>query len=71
MLSADDDSDILTKNLSTELHEKHARKMVVKKASKLLLVLKTFEVKRKGDRCDVLTLNILRNKVSLTRVSST
>ena len=26
---ADNDSDILTKNLSTELHEKHARKMVV------------------------------------------
>ena len=29
--SADNESDILTKNLSAELHEKHARKMVVEK----------------------------------------
>ena len=29
--SAENDSNILTKNLSTELHEKHARKMVVEK----------------------------------------
>ena len=29
--SADNDSDILTKNLSAELHEKHARMMVIEK----------------------------------------
>ena len=28
---ADNDSNILTKNLSAELHEKHGRKMVVEK----------------------------------------
>ena len=29
--SADNDSDILTKNLSAELHEKHPRKIVIEK----------------------------------------
>ena len=29
--SADNDSNILTKNLSAALHEKHTRKMVIKK----------------------------------------
>ena len=29
--SADNDSDILTKNISAELHEKHSRKMVGEK----------------------------------------
>ena len=29
--SADNDSDILTKNLSAELHEKHSKKMVIEK----------------------------------------
>ena len=29
--SADNDSDILTKNLSTELHEKHVKKTVIEK----------------------------------------
>ena len=29
--SADNDSDILTKNLSAELHKKHSKKMVVEK----------------------------------------
>ena len=29
LLSAENDSDILTKNLSAELHKKHSKKMVV------------------------------------------
>ena len=29
--SADNDSDILTKNLSAELHEKHSKKIVIEK----------------------------------------
>jgi hypothetical protein len=29
--SADNDSDVLTKNLSAELHDKHSKKMVVEK----------------------------------------
>ena len=30
--SADNDSNILTKNFSAELHEKHSKKMVIEKA---------------------------------------
>ena len=54
--SADSDSDILTKNLSSELHRKHSKKMI---ALKKFLASKIFEVKRKDVRDDILTSNIL------------
>ena len=44
--SADNDNDILTKNLSAELHEKHSKKMVVEKLQ-MFLASKIFEVNRK------------------------
>ena len=68
--SADNDNDILTKNLSA-LHKKHSGRWQLRSLKKEILALKIFEVKRKGVRCDVLTSNILRNNISLTRVSLT
>ena len=58
--SADIDSDILTKNLSAELHEKHSRKMVDEKHN---------NVARKVVRDDVLTSNILFKNILMTMVS--
>ena len=58
---AKSDSNILTKNLSAELHKKHSKNEDVR----------GFKVKRKGFKEDVLTLNILFDDFPVTRVSST
>ena len=51
--SAENDSNILTKNLSAQLHDKHSKKMVGEKLEEVEI----FEVERKGVRCIVLTSN--------------
>ena len=60
--SADNDSNILTKKLSAELHQKHAKEMVIEKPWRLMLASKIFEAERKVVRDDVLTSNILKGK---------
>ena len=55
--SADDDNNILTKNLRAELHEEHSQKWWVR-SLETLLASKIFEVKRKSVKDDVLTSNI-------------
>ena len=44
---AENDSNILTKNLSTVFHEKHSKKMIVAKLEKFPSLLKRFQVKER------------------------
>ena len=67
--SADNQSDILTKNLS-ELHELHLKKLWLK-SFEMFLAPKIFEVKRKGASDGILTSNILFENILMTRVSLT
>ena len=55
--SAENDSNILMKNLSGELHKMHSKNMTVRNPNDFL-ILKRFEDKRKGVRDDLLPSNI-------------
>ena len=67
---AENDSNILTKNLSAELHRSIERKWWVK-SFEMILASKMFEAKRKDVRHNVLTSNILFENVLMTMVSQT
>ena len=69
-MSAENDSNILTKNFSAELHQKHSTKMMSEKVEDVSRS-GNIQVKMKGDQDVVLTSNSQFENISRTRGSQT